>query len=347
MNVESVTKWVGQRLPVNQAFFETISSFYIPKHFRRWFFGLGEIPLILFLMQVITGICLVLFYTPTPEKAWISAANIYLKVPFGWWVKGIHHWCANFVIIAAFIHFFMVFFSGAYRKPRELSWFIGVLLLVSLMIFGWTGYSLVYNQTSYWAVVVGSNIAGQIPVVGEYFLYFMRGGADVGPQTLTRIFALHVGAMPVVLIFLIAFHIYLAYQHGFTRIEGDDVEEHDKYYYYPEHFLKLVGIFFVAVILLTQITIMIPPHMLAQADPFTAPLHVKPEWYFFAVFRWLKLAPLSFGVLSTVGLVCLLLIYPFLEKILIKVTKIKEISTFIGIIGALVYIGFTIWETLA
>jgi menaquinol-cytochrome c reductase cytochrome b subunit len=179
-----------------------------------WWHTLGSATLTAFLVQVLTGAILAMYYRPDPDSAYESIQRITNDVTLGWLVRGMHRWGASVFIILMFFHMARVFLFGAYRYPRELNWIIGVLILATGMFEGFTGYLLPWDQTAYWASVVGININGTAPFLGPFIAQFLRGGAEIGPDTLPRFYALHMLLIPGALFALIGLHLYLVVRLG-------------------------------------------------------------------------------------------------------------------------------------
>jgi quinol-cytochrome oxidoreductase complex cytochrome b subunit len=179
-----------------------------------WWHTLGSATLTAFLVQVGTGLILAFYYKPDPDKAYESIQHITNDLTLGWLVRGMHRWGASVFIILMFFHMARVFLFGAYKYPRELNWIVGVLLLVTGMLEGFTGYLLPWDQTAYWATVVGININASAPFLGPFIASFLRGGAEIGTDTLARWYALHMLAVPGALFGLIGLHLYLVIRLG-------------------------------------------------------------------------------------------------------------------------------------
>jgi menaquinol-cytochrome c reductase cytochrome b subunit len=179
-----------------------------------WYHTLGSATLTAFIVQVVTGVILAMYYKPDPNSAYESIQHITNDITLGWLVRGMHRWGASVFIILMFFHMARVFLFGAYKYPRELNWIIGVLILATGMFEGFTGYLLPWDQTSYWASVVGININGTGPFVGPFLASFLRGGAEIGPDTLSRFYALHMLLIPGALFALIGLHLYLVVRLG-------------------------------------------------------------------------------------------------------------------------------------
>jgi len=179
-----------------------------------WYHTLGSATLTAFLVQAVTGVILAMYYKPDPNSAYESIQNITNNVTLGWLVRGMHRWGASVFIILLFFHMARVFLFSAYKYPRELNWIIGVLLLATGMFEGFTGYLLPWDQTAYWASVVGININGTAPFLGPYLAQFLRGGAEIGPDTIARFYSLHMLVLPGALFALIGLHLYLVIRLG-------------------------------------------------------------------------------------------------------------------------------------
>jgi menaquinol-cytochrome c reductase cytochrome b subunit len=179
-----------------------------------WWHTLGSATLTAFLVQLVTGVILAMYYKPDPRSAHESIQYIQHDLTLGWLVRGMHRWGASVFIILMFMHMGRVFLFGAYKYPRELNWIVGVLILATGLFEGLTGYLLPFDQTSYWATVVAININGTAPFVGPYLAQVLRGGAEIGPDVLARFYSLHMLLVPGALIGLIGLHLYLVVRLG-------------------------------------------------------------------------------------------------------------------------------------
>ena len=182
----------------------------------NWFHTLGSATLTAFLVQVVTGVILAMYYRPDPDKAYESIQQITNDLTLGWLVRGMHRWGASVFIILLFLHMGRVFLFGAYKYPRELNWLIGALILVLAFAEGLTGYLLPWDQTAYWATVVAININATAPIAGPFIADFLRGGAEIGTNTLARFYSMHMLLIPGALIGLISLHLYLVVRLGIT-----------------------------------------------------------------------------------------------------------------------------------
>jgi menaquinol-cytochrome c reductase cytochrome b subunit len=182
----------------------------------NWFYTLGSATMFAFLSQAVTGVFLAMYYEPDPTRAYESASRITNEVFLGEFVRGMHKWGSTVMIILIFLHMARTFFFGAYKYPREINWVIGVVLLVLTLAMGLTGYLLPFDQRSFWATVVAVNINASGPIVGPYLADFLRAGAEFGPTTISRFYALHMLAIPGLIVALIGAHLYLVAKLGTT-----------------------------------------------------------------------------------------------------------------------------------
>jgi quinol-cytochrome oxidoreductase complex cytochrome b subunit len=178
---------------------------------------MGGITAFLFVVQGITGILLAFYYKPTPEAAYSSIQYIETQVYFGAAIRAIHHWCANGMIVMCVAHMLRVFIMGAYKRPRELNWVSGVLLLILTLVFGFTGYLLPWDQRAFWATTVGSEIAGAIPAIGNLALVFLRVGWNVTGETLSRFYGLHVIVVPLATVAFMGAHFLMIRRQGIAK----------------------------------------------------------------------------------------------------------------------------------
>ena len=219
-----IVGWLEDRLPIG-TIVEAAKHKTVPVHRHTIWYYMGGMTLFLFVTQVVTGILLLLYYRPSPDGAFESVQFIMTKVRFGWLVRSIHSWAANLLIFMLFVHMFSVLFLKAYRKPREVTWYTGSLLLGLMLTFGFTGYLLPWNQLSFFATKVGSGIAGALPIVGDFGLRFLRGGDYITGGTLTRFFGWHVAILPLVTTGVLVLHVALVQIQGMS-VPGTVADEH-------------------------------------------------------------------------------------------------------------------------
>ncbi|WKZ46857.1 MAG: cytochrome b N-terminal domain-containing protein [Anaerolineales bacterium] len=203
--------WLDERIGFNDLYKSLLDR---PEPKGNWWNTLGSASLFLFVILVTTGIFLTVYYTPSPDHAYDSVQYIMEEVSFGWLIRGVHHWAATLMVIVVFIHMLRVFVTASFKYPRELTWLLGVGLLLVTLGMGFTGYLLPWNQRAYWATVVGTQIAGTVPFIGEFILKVLRGGPELSALTLQRFFSAHIWILPVTLAALIGFHVFLVMRHG-------------------------------------------------------------------------------------------------------------------------------------
>ena len=207
--------WLDERVGWRRVW-EAIFLRKIPK--VNWFFTLGSASLFVALNQMITGILLTIYYVPTPDHAYDSVQYITTQVPAGWLIRGLHHWGASAMVLLVVLHMIRVILYGAYKFPREVTWFTGIFLLLLTIGFGFTGYLLPWDQKAYWATTVGTEIAGTPPLIGETILRIIRGGEELSALTLARFFGVHIWILPATLLIFLAIHIYLVIRIGISAV---------------------------------------------------------------------------------------------------------------------------------
>jgi quinol-cytochrome oxidoreductase complex cytochrome b subunit len=345
----SLSRWWSERVPVSGGQLLEMTNEPVPYHLKRWWFCLGGTPAYLFVVQIVTGIMLALYYQPAPTTAYESVRYISDEVAFGWYFRSLHKWGATFMIAAVILHQMRVYFTGAYRKPRELNWLIGMTLLLCSLVVGFTGYSLVFEQLSYWGATVGANICDSVPLVGGTMKQLMLGGDAYNPRTLPRFFILHAAILPATMVLLLFVHVTLIRLHGVAELpsEGESSEERRHFNFFPDHLLTEVIVGLVLMLILSALATIFPAGMGPKANPLVTPPEIKPEWFFYVTFRWLKLFPLTFVVLSMGFIVGAMYLWPWLDSLIRRVTKMQEASVYIGIVATLALIGLTVWEAMA
>ncbi len=207
--------WLDERLAWRQVW-QAIFLRKIPK--VNWLFTLGSASLFLAINQIVTGILLTIYYVPTPDHAYDSVQYITTQVTAGWLIRGLHHWGASAMVVVVGLHMLRIIFHGAYKFPREVTWFTGVVLLLIVIGFGFTGYLLPWDQKAYWATTVGTSIAGTPPLIGDWILRIVRGGEELTAITLARFFGVHIWVLPTALLLLTSLHLYLVIRIGISAL---------------------------------------------------------------------------------------------------------------------------------
>lgn len=290
-----------------------------------WWQTLGNLLMTLILFQFVTGVALAMYYSAGPESAYqsIKYINEELVGQFLWWqinvgiaTRGLHVWGSTMIIIVTVLHIMRVFFWGSYKKPRELTWVVGVMIFMVMLAFSFTGYLLPWDQKAYWATVVGTNIAGTIPWIGDEIVVLIRGGTEVGALTLTRFYAAHVMLLPAVLIGLTGLHLMLVRKH---HIAGPvRPSKGPRVAFYPYQFFKDAVVVLVGVGLVVYLAAAFPPGLEAMADPTGSDASPRPEWYYLGLYELLKIMPAGWEILATLvipGLVSVgMILLPWLDK---------------------------------
>ncbi|HSB81941.1 MAG TPA: cytochrome bc complex cytochrome b subunit [Candidatus Methylomirabilis sp.] len=321
---ERLTTWLDERIDLAEIR-EFIRHKVVPVHSHTVWYYFGGMTLFLFTIQVCTGILLLLYYRPSAEEAYESVQFIVTEVQFGWLIRSIHSWSANLMIATLMIHMFSVYFTRAYRKPRELTWVSGMLLFGIALTFGFSGYLLPWNTLAYFATKVGTDVAGQVPLVGHLMTRILRGGEDVTGATLSRFYGIHVAVLPLLTTAILGLHLFLVQKQGMSLpVEIEHSGRPAKTMpFFPNFLLRdLVG-WLSALAVLGALAAYFPWELGTKADPFApAPAGIRPEWYFMYMFQTLKYLPAKIGPLDgeMVGVLgfglggLFLLLVPFLDR---------------------------------
>ena len=342
----SIKDWFKERVPVSGLELAELTNEPVPNHLRRWWWCLGGTPAYLFVVQIITGILLAFYYQPAPETAFQSVERITNEINFGWFVRGVHKWGATLMIAAVILHQLRVYFTAAYRKPREINWMIGMCLLFCTLLIGFTGYSLVFEQLSFWGATVAANISDQIPLVGGWAKQLLLAGDTYNQNTIPRFYILHAAVLPVLLILMLVVHIALIRLQGVSELKFEDEPEDEPahFNFFPDHLYTELIVGLILMILLSVLATVFPAEMGPKADPLTTPEIIKPEWFFYATFRWLKLFSGVAAVLSLGFIVFIMFVWPFIDAWICKITGRDDANVWIGIVGVLLVVGLTVWE---
>lgn len=283
-----------------------------------WFHTFGSMSLFLFLSQVLTGILLLVYYRPTPGEAFESVKFIMTKASMGWLYRQVHAWGANLMVVVVFLHMVRTYVTGSYKKPREITWVLGVVLFLLTLVFGFTGYLLPWNQLAYWATTVGTEVAGAIPGAGEWIKTFLRGGPDVSGETLSRFFVVHVIVLPWTVFFIVLFHLFLVRFQGIATLDRVGEEKKSKpgegIPFIPHHITKEGVVFYLLLGVLVTLSILAPFELGEKADPLVTPFAIKPEWYFLPVYQVIKYFPKLVGILIVSLGPLFLFLWPFLDR---------------------------------
>lgn len=290
---KALSSWFEERLGI-AAFRDLLKKKTVPRNKHTVWTYTGSAILLFFTIQVATGIMLAFYYKPTLEEANQSVARIMTEVPLGWIIRSVHSWSASFMIAIVFIHLLSVWIIKSYRKPRELTWMTGVILLILSLASGFTGYLLPWDDLSLAATKVGTDIPKAIPLIGIWVTKFLRGGEDVYADTLTRFFSFHICILPLLLLAALGIHIYLIQKLGMSLPVGaDEAKEKKKEIpFWPNFVYREAVVWLILVGILVTVAVFLPPSLEKPADLMApAPEGIKPEWYFLFLFQTLKLFP--------------------------------------------------------
>jgi len=294
--VQNITKniydWFEERYGIT-GFKDFFAKKTVPVHRHFIWYYFGGITLFLLIVQVVTGILLLLYYKPTAAEAYESVRFITTKVQFGWLIRSIHSWSANLIVFSAFVHLFSAFFMKSYRPPREATWITGSFLFFIVMGLGFTGYLLPWNELSFFATKVGTQIAGSVPIIGSYLRTVLRGGQEVTDATITRFFAIHVMVLPIAVAAVLGLHLLMVQLQGMSDIlSAADNPNKKTMKFFPKFLLRDIISWLLICAGLLILSTVFPWELGKKADPFAAtPLGIKPEWYFVWMFQTLKVIP--------------------------------------------------------
>lgn len=338
-----VLGWIDQRFPLTSTYKAHLSEYYAPKNFNFWYF-FGSLALLVLVIQIVTGIFLVMHYKPDAAKAFQSVEYIMRDVPWGWLVRYMHSTGASMFFVVVYLHMMRGLLYGSYRKPRELIWIFGVAIFLCLMAEAFFGYLLPWGQMSYWGAQVIVNLFSAIPVIGPDLAIWIRGDYVVSDATLNRFFSFHVIAIPLVLLGLVAAHLVALHEVGSNNPDGVEIKEKKDangkpldgipfHPYYTVHDILGVGVF----LMVFSAIVFFAPEMggyfleynnFIPADPLKTPAHIAPVWYFTPFYSILRAITFPFlgldakfwGVVAMGGAVVILFFLPWLDK-----SKVKSI----------------------
>jgi ubiquinol-cytochrome c reductase cytochrome b subunit len=295
--------WVDSRFPLTKLFKEHMSEYYAPKNFNFWYF-FGSLAIVVLVIQIVTGIFLVMNYKPDAVKAFDSVEYIMREVPWGWLIRYMHSTGASMFFVVVYLHMFRGLIYGSYQKPRELIWIFGCTIFLLLMAEAFLGYLLPWGQMSYWGAQVIINLFAAIPLIGPDLALWLRGDYVVGDATLNRFFSLHVIALPLVLVGLVAAHIIALHEVGSNNPDGIDIKNNIDatgkpvdgipfHPYYSVHDIMGLGVF----LMIFAAIVFFAPEMggyfleannFIPADPLQTPAHIAPVWYFTPFYSMLR-----------------------------------------------------------
>ncbi len=334
--------WVDARFPLSQLWNDHLARYYTPKNFNFWYY-FGSLALLVLVLQIVTGIFLTMFYKPDAELAFASVEYIMRDVEWGWLIRYMHSTGASFFFIVVYLHMFRALLYGSYKRPRELIWVFGVLIYVVLMAIAFMGYLLPWGQMSYWGAQVIVNLFATIPYIGPELVTWIRGDFLISDATLNRFFALHVIALPLVLLLLVVAHIIALHEVGSNNPDGVEIKKNKDgngvpvdgipfHPYYTVKDLVGVGVFFIAFFAVVFFAPEMGGYFLEHAnfepaDPLATPEHIAPVWYFTSFYTVLRAVPDPFlGVVAMGAAVVILFFVPWLDRNPVKSVRYRSLA---------------------
>lgn len=340
---QNMMGWVDARFPATETFKYHMSEYYAPKNFNFWYF-FGVLSMVVLVNQLLTGIWLTMDYNPTGDGAFASVEYIMRDVDLGWLIRYLHSTGASAFFVVVYLHMFRGMMYGSYRKPRELLWLVGMAIYLCLMAEGFFGYLLPWGNMSFWGAQVILNLVGAIPFIGDQLVTWVRGDFVISGLTLNRFFALHVAAIPLVLVALVFLHVVALHHVGSNNPDGIEIKKHKGadgkpldgipfHPYYTVH--DLVGIV-VFLFVFLGVVFFWPDgggHFLEApnfepANPLKTPPHIAPVWYYTPFYAMLRATPSMFGsafpgVMVMGGAIAILFVLPWLDRSPVKSMRYK------------------------
>jgi ubiquinol-cytochrome c reductase cytochrome b/c1 subunit len=313
-----IAGWVDHRLPILTMFKHSLVDYPTPRNLN-YFWNFGSIAGIMLLSQILTGIFLAMHYTPHVDHAFNSVEHIMRDVNYGWLIRYMHANGASMFFLVVFIHIFRGLYYGSYKAPREILWWLGIVILLLMMASAFMGYVLPWGQMSFWGATVITNLFSAFPLVGESIVTWLWGGFSVDNATLNRFFALHY-LLPLVLVAVVFLHLMALHQHGSNNPLGIDAKgAQDKIPFHPYYTAKDFFGFSFFFLIFAYFVFFAPnylghPDNYTPANPMVTPAHIVPEWYFLPFYAILRAIPDKLGgVLCMFGAILVLFVLPWLD----------------------------------
>ena len=339
--MSNLMTWIDERFPATKMWNDHLAQYYTPKNFNFWYF-FGSLALMVLVIQIISGIFLTMHYKPDGAMAFASVEYIMRDVPYGWLIRYIHSTGATAFFVVVYMHMLRGMMYGSYKKPRELIWLFGMFIYVALMAEAFMGYLLPWGQMSYWGAQVIISLFGAIPVIGDDLTLWIRGDFVIGDATLNRFFALHVIALPFVLVFLVVAHILALHEVGSNNPDGVEIKKNkdangiplDGIPFHPYYSVKdIVGV--VVFLFFFSIVLFYFPdgggYMLEHAnfiasDPLKTPEHIAPVWYFTPFYAILRAVPDKLMGVGTMGAAIVVLFFlPWIDRCKVKSIRYRSV----------------------
>lgn len=333
--------WIDERFPLTKMWNEHMGEYYAPKNFNFWYI-FGVLALVVLVIQIVSGIFLTMHYKPDAAFAFASVEYIMRDVPYGWLIRYIHSTGATAFFVVVYLHMLRGLMYGSYKKPRELIWLFGMFIYLALMAEAFMGYLLPWGQMSYWGAQVIISLFSAIPVIGDDLTQWIRGDFVIGDATLNRFFALHVIALPFVLVFLVIAHILALHEVGSNNPDGVEIKKTkdpvthiplDGIPFHPYYSVKdtlgiVVFLFFFSVIMFYFPDgggYMLEHANFIASDALKTPQHIAPVWYFTPFYAILRAVPDKLmGVGAMFGAIAVLFVLPWLDRCKVKSIRYRS-----------------------
>jgi ubiquinol-cytochrome c reductase cytochrome b subunit len=332
----SIGNWVNERAPsLMPVYRKHMTEYYAPKNFNFWYY-FGVLSMVVLVSQILTGIFLTMFYKPGAATAFDSVEYIMRDVDWGWLIRYMHSTGASMFFIVVYLHMFRGLMYGSYKKPRELVWLLGMLIFLALMAEAFMGYVLPWGNMSFWGAKVIISLFGAVPYVGDALVQWIMGDYNPSDATLNRFFALHVVAIPLVLLLLVVLHVFALHEVGSNNPDGIEIKKKKDpatgkpldgvpfHPYYTVHDIVSVGFFLMicALIIFYFPTVggwFLENDNFIEANPLVTPPEIKPVWYFTPFYGILRVIPdKSLGIIAMFASIALLFLLPWIDRGLVK-----------------------------
>jgi len=339
--MSNLMTWIDDRFPATKMWNDHLAKYYTPKNFNFWYF-FGSLALMVLVIQIISGIFLTMHYKPDGAMAFASVEYIMRDVPYGWLIRYIHSTGATAFFVVVYLHMLRGLMYGSYKKPRELIWLFGMFIYLALMAEAFMGYLLPWGQMSYWGAQVIISLFSAIPVIGDDLTLWIRGDFVIGDATLNRFFALHVIALPFVLVFLVIAHILALHEVGSNNPDGVEIKKNkgadgiplDGIPFHPYYSVKdIVGVvvflFFFSIVMFYFPDgggYLLEHANFIAADPLKTPEHIAPVWYFTPFYAILRAVPDKLMGVGTMGAAIVVLFFlPWIDRCKVKSIRYRSV----------------------
>lgn len=327
--------WIDARFPLLELWNEHMAKYLVPKNFNFWYY-FGVFSLLVLVNQILTGIWLTMYYTPTAAQAFSSVEHIMRDVNFGWLIRYMHSTGASAFFIVVYLHMYRSIMYGSFKAPRELVWLLGMFTFLILMFESGTGYMLPWGQMSYWAIKVLISVFSVIPFIGNDVTVWLQGDYNVSGVTLHRFYAFHVIAFPAVIVLLVVLHILALHKVGSNNLDGIDVDKSQKIPFHPYYTVKdfmgvIVFLFVFAAVIFFAPTMggyFIEHANHVPANPQVTPMHIAPPWYFAPFYLILRAVPnKTLGVVLAAASLAFLFVMPWLDCSKVRSIRYRGVWT--------------------